>query len=181
VLTGGGALYEYDGSSGAWSYLAVSVSAISAGTDRYGINMVDVVSSTGAGWELSLATGWHLLAASGVVSVSAGGQGNSEVLVGITAYAYTESTGALTYQASGVGGLSAGMDASGNPMADLVLRTGAGLEWRAGIGWTSLGNNLQAISKGKAGLVDLVFSGGLAYEHTAAGNVYLDIGVRVAV
>jgi hypothetical protein len=182
VLLSNGSVYEFDGNSGSWTYLAGSVAAISAGTDSYGVNMVDVLYSWGGGWEHSDASGWHVFAYYGVQSVSAGQQGNSEVLfAGGYAYHYGEATGALTYQAAGVARVSIGTDLNGNPVVDLVFGDATGLEWRAGAGWASLGGNIQETSKARAGVVDVLFYGGTAYEHTATGYTYLDVAVKTAV
>jgi hypothetical protein len=170
VQFGDGTLSEYKDAADSWTYLNNNVSRIDAGTDRFGFNMVDVIFNGGGAWEYSDTSGWHFLA-SGVQSISAGQQGISDfVLAGGAAYWYNEATGASVYLDGNVAQVSAGTDASGNFMIDLRYTNGNVWEYRVGSGWSYLDGGVQSISKGRAGLVTLVFSSGDAYDHDAAGN-----------
>jgi hypothetical protein len=175
VLFNGGYLYEYRDSDASLTYLDGSVALIDAGTDRFGVNKVDVVFSTGSGWERSDTSSWHQLVASGVQSISAGQQGNSEVLVSGYAYHYSEWTNALSSLGSGVAQVRAGVDANGNAMIDLLFSSGVAYEWRSGIGWVNIGGStpVLALSKGHQGVVDILFNGEYAYEYNGAGYTYL--------
>jgi hypothetical protein len=47
-----------------------------------------------------------------------------------------------------------------------------------GSGWTWLDSSVQAMSKCRAGLVDVLFTWGDAYDHTASGWTYLTGSVK---
>lgn len=167
LLTNGG-LYEYRDATGGWTFLDSGVASLSAGTDRYGVNMVDEVTTAGTAREFSDTTGWHYVAAA-VQSISAGRQGAScFVTTADNAYGFTEETGATSFLGSGVASVAAGTDQYGNSMIDLLYGNGNLYEYRVGSGWSLVYGNVQQISKGRAGLIDLVFTWGDAYDHSAS-------------
>jgi hypothetical protein len=145
-----------------------TVTAIDAGTDRFGVNMMTEV-KYGYGYEHSDSTGWHYLGGYGVKAVSAGQQGNMAILyTSGTAYSYFETANNPVYLATNVAQVTAGTDQYGNPTIDLLYKWGDLLEYRAG-GWLTLNNGVASISKGHAGVVDIVFNSGYAYSHDATG------------
>ena len=54
-------------------------------------------------------------------------------------------------------------------------------EYRVGSGWTNVWSGIQSLSKGRNGVVDVLFSGGSAFEHGSFGWNYLAGGVAEAV
>lgn len=173
VLMNNGSLYEYRDKTAGWTYLTNGVAFISAGTDRNGINMVDEVTNAGEAWEFSDTTGWHHLA-SAIRSISAGQQGISAFVTSAgDAYGFSEATGTTTFYGSGAASVTAGTDPYGNAMIELLYTNGNLYEYRPGTGWSFVSGNVRQVSKGRAGLVDLVFTSGDAYDHTAAGWTYL--------
>jgi hypothetical protein len=179
VLLTNGALYEHHDAGNYWTYIYGNVASISAGTDRLGVNSVDVVFTYGQAWEHSDESGWHYLM-SGVLTASAGRQGVSEILTQTgNAYFYSEASNYLGFLASGVQQLTAGYDAAGGLMIDLVYANGIGYEYRANTGWSYLGSGIQAVSKAHAGVSDVLF-GSYLYEHDGNGFSFLAGGVVAA-
>ncbi len=170
VLLTDGRLYEYHDDTGVWSnVIASNIVSIDAGADRYGVNMVDAITSTGILYEYSDTSGRHVLC-SDAASVSAGTEGISAVVLQSgRSYEYSETTGGWTYLADGVAEVAVGTDPTGAVMVDLVLTSHAAEEYRAGIGWKPLTTGAAAVGKARAGLVDVVFTNGNAYEHTSSG------------
>jgi hypothetical protein len=172
VLLNNGQLFEYHDalqSQAFWTGIASGVGSIDAGTDRYGVNSVDAISTTGAAYELTNDL-YQISLGTGVASVSAGRMGVSEILLSNgNAYDYREATNTTTFLASGVAQVTAGSDAYGNPMIDLLYASGNLWEYQVSTGWTSLGGGVRAISKARAGLVDVLFTNGNAYEHSSGG------------
>jgi hypothetical protein len=180
VLLTNGYAYEHHDAGNYWSFVWYNVSSISAGTDRLGVNMVDVVFTNGAAYERSDESGWRYLM-SGVQSASAGRGGHTELLTqGGNAFVYLEAYNYLGYITSGVSQLTAGYDANGNLMIDLVFGNGAGYEYRTDSGWNYLASGIQSVSKADAGVVDILFSGGYLYTHDSGGWTFLTTGAVAA-
>jgi hypothetical protein len=170
VLFATGYLDEYSDVTGAWTYIDNGVTSISAGTDKNGVNAVDLILTSGAAWEHSDSSGWHFIA-SGVRYVSAGQMGIADyVTTSGNAYCFAEAAGASTYLAPGVAQVTTGTDQNGNTMIDLLYANGNLYEYHASSGWAFLSGGVQSIGKGRGGLVDVVFSSGNAYEHEANGS-----------
>jgi hypothetical protein len=132
------------------------------------------------GWEHSDSSGWRYLG-SNVRAVSAGQQGMMDILyTNGNAYFYSEANGSSVLVGSNVSQVTTGTDANGNVMVDLLHTNGNLYEWRAGSGWSYVYNNVQSIAKGRAGVVDMVFTWGDAYDHSAAGWTYLTGNARTA-
>jgi hypothetical protein len=181
VLLTNGYLYEYKDAAGGWTFIDSGVASVSAGTDRYGVSMEDEVTTGGYAWEHSDSTGWRYLGSS-VKSVSAGRQGISDyVTTAGNAYWFNEATNATSFLGSGVAAVTAGTDQFGNYMIDMLYTNGNLYEYRVGSGWSFLDGSVQQVSKGRAGLIDLVFTWGDAYEHTASGWTYLTGNALTAV
>jgi hypothetical protein len=180
VLFSNGVVDEYNDSSGGWTFIESSVASIDAGTDRIGVNTVDVVMSYGQAWEHSDSSGWHYIG-SGVSSVSAGQQGISTfVTTAGDAYLYDEATGSPSFIASGVAAVTSGTDEYGNYMIELLYNGGDLWEYRARSGWTLLDGAVNSIDKGHAGYVDMVFSSGDAWGHDSSGWHHLTGGAQTA-
>jgi hypothetical protein len=182
VLFNNGVVDEYEDSSGTWTFIESGVASIDAGTDKIGVDMVDVVMSYGQAWEHSDSSGWHYIA-SGVNSVSAGRQGISGYLTTAgKAYSYDESTGVAGLLASNVAAITAGTDPSGQTLIGLLSSGGALYEYRAGSGWTLLGSGVRSVSKAHAGLVGVITGSGDAYGVSVGGTwQYLTGNARTAV
>src|SRR4051812_17225329 len=164
VLLTDGNLYEFKDDSSTWTFIDGDVTSINAGTDKLGINMVDLVKTSGTAWEHSDSSGWHALGF-GVHSVSAGQQGVSGyVTTAGKAYSYDESSRVATLQASNVAAITIGTDPTGQTLIDLLYSGGALYDDRAGSGWTLLGNQVRSVSKAHAGLVGAVTASGHAYS-----------------
>jgi hypothetical protein len=167
VLLTNGALHEYKDADGRWTFIDSNVASIDAGTDKIGVNTVAEVTAGGTAWTHSDSSGWHYLG-TGVRSVSAGQQGILDILyTNGNAYWYNEATGSTSFLASNVAAVTTGTDQYGNYMIDLLYNSGMLSEYQAGRGWTFLDYGVQSISKGRAGLVDVVFNWGDAYSHDA--------------
>jgi hypothetical protein len=164
-----GSLYEYKDAKGSWTFIDSGITAIDAGTDRTGVNMVDVIFSWGGAYEHSDANGWYYLG-SGVKAVSAGQQGISDILfTNGWAYWFNEATGGFSFLGSNVAAVTTGTDQYGNYMIELLYNGGALYEYRVGQGWRYLDSWVASVSKARAGLVDVVFTWGDAYDHDAYG------------
>jgi hypothetical protein len=181
VLTTSGQVYEYHDVDGSWSgSIASGIASIDAGTDRYGVNMVDAVSTAGVLVEYSDTSGAHALCST-AMAVSAGQFGVSLVLLTDgRAFAYSESTGQWTKFASGVSAIAAGTDPSGAAMYDFVYTNGTASEWRTGTGWQTLATGVAFVTKARAGLVGVVYRNGNYYEHTLTTWTPLTTTVREA-
>src|SRR5262249_51120405 len=154
----------YDDATGNWKYIDSSVAKIDAGTDKTGVNMVDIVYTFGSAWEFSDTSGWHFIA-SNVRSISAGQQGIHDfVTQSGAAYWFNESTGVYDFLDSGVAQVTTGTDAKGNYMIDLLYTNGDLYEYRVGSGWNFVWSDVQTMSKGRAGLVGMVFTWGDSYN-----------------
>jgi hypothetical protein len=181
VLFNNGFVDEYNDDSSTWTSIASGVASIDAGTDKIGVNMVDVVTSSGQAWEHSDSSGWHFIA-SGVSSVSAGQQGISGYVTAGKAYSYNESTGVASFLASNVAAVTIGTDPSGQTLIDLLSSGGAPYEYRTGVGWTQLGTGVRSVSKAHAGLVGVITGSGNAYAVSVGGTAqYLAGNARTAV
>jgi hypothetical protein len=180
VLFTDGSLREFHNSNLTWTPILTSsvesqgssVTAIDAGTDKLGANMVDVTFSNGDAWEHSDSSGWHRMA-TGVQSVSAGQQGISAVVLdGGKAYSYNEAAGNghLRFLASDVKSATAGTDRSGQCVIDVLASTGSLSEYRLRGGRTHLFDSVASIAKAHAGVVDVVLASGSAYKQTSSGS-----------
>src|SRR5262249_40140077 len=136
VLLTNGSVYEYHDasfSSGAsWSFVynSPSIRAIDAGTDKYGVNAVDVLFTTGYAWMHSDTDGWHYLM-SGVQQVSGGQQGLVALLDQYgNAYMYNEWVGSPTWLTSGARQVTTGYDITGNWMIGVVYNNAAAWQYR---------------------------------------------------
>ena len=184
VLLNDGTVSEYR-DSGSWRMNFDSgVQSIDAGTDQHGVNMITEVRSIryyrngvfitlSSGYEFSDSTGRHLVA-SNVGSMSAGQQGVMDYVTAAgDAYWYSEAAGSSFYLGSGVAAVTAGTDQNGNYMFDLLFSSGALWEWRQASGWTWLANSVAKIGKAHAGVLDLVYSWGTAWDHDSYGWHFL--------
>jgi hypothetical protein len=180
VLQGNGHLAEYRDGDERWSgTLASGVAAIDAGTDSFGVNMVDVVYASGTLAEYSDSTGWHALCGT-AQAVSAGQLGVTVALLRDgRAFEYREDAHAWTYLGTGVVQVAGGTDIDGAAMIEVVNRDGTTAEYRA-TGRHSLGSHVASVSKPHDGLVDVIFMGGDLYEHTASGSMPLCGSAREA-
>jgi hypothetical protein len=184
VLDKGGTLREYHDpipqATGSWTTISPGVASISAGTDTEGVNAVDVLWGTPGqvsshmAYQYSDSSGWYMLA-DHVVSVSAGQQG---IVAYVTttgdAYALDQATNSLILLSANAAEVTAGTDAQGHYLIDLVNTSGGLYEYRQGGVGKYLGGNVQAIGKAHAGLVAAVFSDGDAraydiYRHGGTG------------
>src|SRR5262249_21931976 len=165
VLFTNGVVDEYRDATATWTYVYNNASTISAGTDKLGVNAVDIIFTWGDAWEYSDSSGWHFIA-SCVASVSAGQRGLADfVTTAGKPSGFTGATGATVFLTSNVAQITAGTDQYGNYMIDLLYTSGSLSEYKVGSGWTTLTSGLKSISKARAGLLDVLFSSGYAYEH----------------
>lgn len=182
ILYTNGNVYEYDDATAKYTFIDSSVTKLDAGTDVQGVNMVDVIETSGNAWEHSDSSGWHFLA-SGVASISAGRQGISDfVTTAGVAHWHTEG-GSDVALASGVKQATAGYDQNGNYMIDLLYTSGAVSQYRTNTGWTTLassGSGVVSISKAHLGAVDLVYSNGNAWEYGLSGWRFLGTAIQAA-
>jgi hypothetical protein len=175
VLFAGGVVCEYNDASQSWTYVDSSINAIDAGTDHAGVNMVDVVLTSGYVFEHSDSSGWHYLG-SNAQSVSAGQQGYSAFVdIFGTMYLYHEAWGTAYLMTVGVSRVSVGSDTNGLLQLDVVFTNGVAYEFSASSGWSYLNSGIQSVSKAQAGAVDVIFAYyGCYYQHNANGWTLLD-------
>jgi hypothetical protein len=169
LLYGNGALSEYhdtwssDGSTaGTWTPLYGSgsqIQQIDAGTDKYGVNAVDVLFTYGDAWLRSDTDGWHWIM-DGAAQVCGGPQG--VVVLRDTsqnAWYYNEWTGTPSQFASGVMQVTTGYDAWGHITVGIVYDTQAAWLWDSGNGsWSLLANGVLRMSKENLGVVSVLFN-----------------------
>jgi hypothetical protein len=188
LLGNSGVLVEYHDASWTKSAYATilgnSIGWIDAGTDREGVNTVYAISARpGSVYDAGLHSDggdWHFIA-SNVRRISGGQQGIAAyVTLTGDAYLFNQATHSAVFLASNVIQVAAGSDETGNGMIELLNNRGGLYEYRAGA-LSHLNDNVNSISKGKAGLVDVVFRNGDAYEHDALGWHYLGGGAAAAV
>jgi len=179
VLFNNGNMYEYTDATSSWSFLDSGVSAIDAGTDRLGVNMVAELYQ-GQVWTRSDSSGWqqipyHLYS---VGQISAGRQG----VLGFVdaagrAYLWSQDSGQLTYEIDGVNRITTGYDQNGGLVVDLLYSNGNVYDWRATTGrWIQLAQSTHALSKARAGVVDVLANTsdgweiGAGFSYTYLGN-----------
>jgi len=169
VLFTSGRLSEYHDGDATWITIRSSgVAAIDAGTDRYGVNMVDAVFASAGLSEYSDATGWHVLCGD-VKAVSAGAFGVSVALLRDgRAYQFNEATATWTYLAGSVAQVAAGTDVGGSALIEVLSTAGNATQYRRGASIGTLAVGVKSVSKPRAGIVDVVFTNGNVYEHTPA-------------
>ncbi len=179
VLGTNGQVRQYNDASSTWSgTLAANVVSIDAGTDRYGADMVDGITTAGAFIEYSDSFGLHTWCGN-AAAVSAGMDGVSLVLLkNGTACEFSELAGGFTHLANGIAKVAAGTDPNGAAMFDLISTTGVLTEYRTGTGWKTLATGVATVGKARGGLVDVVYANGTAYQHTASGWTLTTTGVR---
>jgi hypothetical protein len=178
VLLTNGNVEEYRDADNSWRQIATGATAIDAGTDREGVNCVDVLypaTSTSHlvrigffsiyvtiqipshATEFSDSSGAHSIA-SNVQQISAGQQGNAYYVDNSgNAYRFNELTGNRWLGFSNVKQIAAGTDATGFSTANLLFNNGDVFSLST---WNTLGHNVQSFSKDRNGLLDLLFSGG---------------------
>jgi hypothetical protein len=181
VLFNGGAVKEYDDAAAMYRSITNFGNKIDAGTDVQGVNAVDMVFTWQAAWENSDNSGWHLIA-NAVQSISAGRQGISDyVTTGAVAHWHNEAGNLdVPLPFAGVSQVTAGTDQLGNYMIDVLLSSGILVEWRAGMSWQTLAGGVKAIGKAHAGVVDVVFSSGQAFDHDPAWHFLASGAVAAA-
>jgi hypothetical protein len=174
VLFTDGTLREYKDSSGSWSSLGAGVSAIDAGTDKAGVNMVTVVTPSGTASEVSDSAGWRSLG-SGIRAISAGQQGIMGILYANgNAYSYNEATGVSSYLTTQATAVTAGTNRDGNFLICVVNMAGWAYAFDQTAGMSSLSGSVVSIGKAHAGVVDAVFTTGKAWAHDLSWNHLID-------
>jgi hypothetical protein len=186
VLHTSGDLYEFDDATGTNRYLCGGYSgqvvAIDAGTDVQGLNAVDWIRPSGDAWQYVPSSGQSHFIASGVQSISAGRGGISDYITkGGVGYWYNAASNSASSLGSNVAQVTAGTDASGNAMVDLLFTNGNLYEWRADSSWVNLGGGVVFIGKARAGVVAAVSSAGEARIHGWLGWFDLISGASMAV
>jgi hypothetical protein len=172
VLYTNGVVSESHDATGAMSWVYNGATQIDAGTDQFGVNMVDVVNTAGEAWELSDTSGWHFMAG-GVQSITAGRKGISDYVTGDgTAYWHSESLGADVDLFSNVAQVVDGTDANGNAMIDVLTTYGTVSELRYGGSWVIVNTGVTSADKGPLDAVDIVFSSRDAWQYSGAGWSY---------
>jgi hypothetical protein len=181
LLMTNGTVQETTDSGRTWTYIDSNVTAIDAGTDRYGVNMVTEIWN-GQAWEHSDSTGWRYLA-SNVKAVSAGQMGNMAILyTNGDAAKYSEASGSTSFLVSGVAQVTAGTDENGQALTEVLLTNGKLWELHANGGWNYLDDSVTSVSKAHAGVLDAVFTWGYAYSHDdATAFHYLTANASMAV
>jgi hypothetical protein len=173
ILSTNGTVYEFKDSVGIPSQILSNVTAIDAGTDRYGVNMVAGVYGGWLGFEYSDSGGWRGLA-SGVQAVSAGQQGNLVILYANgTAWRYNEATGSSVNLRSNVAAVIVGTDQYGKYLIELLGTDGNLYEYGAGDRLTRIFGGVTAAGKPHGGTVDVVFYWADAYSYDPTGFGHL--------
>jgi hypothetical protein len=186
LLTNSGTVQEYKDGPATLTTIDTTgqVTAIDAGTDRYGVNMVAEVRTDlvwqgffalpqSDGYELSDSTGLHAVrsgtpGAVGVLTLSAGQQGNIGILWNGTATWYNEVTGNNVQEGTGVTQFTMGTDENGGVQFDMLDGNGILYQSSQADGLRIVGY-FQSIGKAHAGWVDAI-SSGTAYAEFLGGN-----------
>ncbi len=151
LLKTNGDVVQYTDANGTLTTLDHGVSAIDAGTDRYGENMLAEIWQN-QGWTYSVSTDWTQFALN-VAAVSAGRQGYVAWL-DLWGAAFYKGDGNSLYLGSGVTQITAGYDQGGGLVLDLLYSNGNVYDWRAASGMQFLDYDVRAIGKARAGVVD---------------------------
>jgi hypothetical protein len=145
VLFNNGDLKEYHDSDGAWSWIHADVASISAGTDKLGVNAVDLIFSPqaaggvgGQTWEYSDTrrqrdnSHWHYIG-SDIRSISAGQQGMAcYVRNNGGAVLFDDGPWSHTFLDPNVAQATAGTDVNGQYLVYLLYTDGSLREYRPG-------------------------------------------------
>jgi hypothetical protein len=184
-------------SAASWTNIDTTgrVTALDAGTDGSGVNMVaevrtdwlwngSYVSPQSDGYEISDSTGSHSVYLGspyliGGLTLSAGQQGNIGILWYGTAIWYNEATGNSFTQDTGVAEFTMGTDQNGGVQFDMLHGNGTLTQYSASNGWLTL-QSFQSISKAHAGVLDVLYSEGYAYAYDTASNGWQWLGSNVA-
>ena len=173
VLLSDNSLNVWHDSGSTWDSqinLGTPISAIDAGTDRYGVNKLDVLFKAGfvSEWDGSA---FHLLATSGK-SISAGQRGYSTILTPQgTACLYDQAGGGqLRVLATNVSSLSIGTTLFGTLQVDAIMtdgsiREGYGADLKVLTPPKDPTGPVRWIGKAHQGIVDVIFGNGWAEEH----------------
>jgi hypothetical protein len=191
VLYNNGDLWEYhdsyssDGSTaGTWTklYNNTYMTAIDAGTDKYGVNAVDVLFSWGGAYMRSDTDGWHFLM-SGTTQVSGGQMGLVALLdQSGGAYMYNEWSGNATWLTNGARQVTTGYDATGNWIIGVVYTDASAWLYRpASSTWSPLTGGVWKLSKENLGVINVLFGGTDASYFDGTGQHSLTSGGTVAV
>jgi hypothetical protein len=187
LLFPGGAVWGFDERTATYRLTAGNATAIDAGTDQFGVNMVDVIDTATNAWSYS-DTGARRLLATGIAQVSAGQQGVSDFVTvnGDAFWFLWGGWGNQTFQfASNVLSVKTGTDANGNYQIDMIINNfGITQAWEYTTlsGWTFVNNNVGYVSKARGGWVDVIDLLFNYYTHrnrdgvnspVLAGNVFL--------
>jgi hypothetical protein len=165
VLFSSGYLDEYHdpsaNSGGRWTYVYNgSIQSIDAGTDRFGVNAVDVVLSGGDAWMHSDTDGWHFLM-SNVSQVSGGQEGLVALLDQYgNAMMFSEGSGSLTWLTSGARTVTTGYNASGNWQIGVILTNAVAYYYTPGTNqWSFFTGGVWQMSKENLGVTTVLFGG----------------------
>jgi hypothetical protein len=158
----------YNGGTGA------GIRQIDTGTDKYGVNAVDLLYTSGVAGMQSDTDGWHYLM-SNVKQVSGGQMGYAILLdTSGNAYTYNEWVGSPTFLTGSVAQVTTGSDQTGNITFGVVYNSGPAYEYRpASNQWTYVATSVQALSKERLGLVDVLFTSGYAETFDSSGLHFL--------
>jgi hypothetical protein len=161
--------------------IASNVLSIDAGTDRYGVNSVDYVTSVSGQSQLNEWRDETVTSAVLAANVGSYGAGRQGVHVYVDAgsggvYLFSEATGTASAlptntAASGqaVTSVVIGTSSSGGYLVAAVYGDGSAYQYD-GATWSSLGTGVAAVSEPVNGLVRVLLTTGEAYELSGAGG-----------
>jgi hypothetical protein len=183
ALFNDGSVREYRDASGTWSNVwSGSIQSIDAGTDRWGVNAVDVLFSGGDAWMHSDTDGWHFLMHN--VSQLSGGQEGLVALLDQSGNAFwlDESVGTPNMFAVDVRQVTTGYDAWGHWMVGVVHNdASAWLFCPSTNSGSFLTGGVWQMSKDNLGVVSVLFGGTDASYFDLSGQHRLTVGGTVAV
>jgi hypothetical protein len=181
------ALWEYQDANRQWYARdggAGSIGMLDAGTDKFGVNMVDALyldinSSDPRQWtshayEVSdtmlNGTRSHKLG-DRVTWVSAGRMGRSEIIAGdnFEGVHIREDTGVRTSLGTGVAEVTSGIDAAGNILIDLVSKDGKLYEYTDLAHRTVTRDGVKHVAKLRGGVLDVIQANADLFERDATG------------
>jgi len=164
-----------------FNLLGYNVASVSdQAIDNRGHAMVDIVTTSGAAYEVHAGGVGLVYLTSGVKSAKAGDGVSYVLLNNGMVYEYHDSHGTTNFVDSNVVALDAGTDQFGVNAVDLVYGSGAAWEHSDTSGWHFLANGVARVSAGRNGAAEMLLGNGNAYHFNEAAGSFTFLASNVA-